>query len=137
MSKTKEIANLLNGRMRGNEVTKQERIDFKKSGIIVIYGYSDDGIILTGAFDNGVCAFDGTEFYINKDGVLERSCDECEDCYRYKKDYEQSKKITAIWHDLVYPCWTFRTDVPHETFDIISISKEIFCKGIVININDL
>ena len=38
----KELAELLNGREYGNEITSDEEKLAKESGLVVVFGYSDD-----------------------------------------------------------------------------------------------
>lgn len=41
-----------------------------------------------------------------------------------------------MWHDGGCPCWTFETDIPHETFTIVE-DGEIWCVGIVFSMKFL
>ena len=44
----KELAEKLNGREYGNDITDEEATAAKKAGLLVIYGYSDDNIEFRG-----------------------------------------------------------------------------------------
>ena len=41
-----------------------------------------------------------------------------------------------MWHDEGGPCWTFETDIPHETFTIME-DGEPWCIGMVFSMKDL
>ncbi len=45
--------------------------------------------------------------------------------------------INIIWHDEEGgPCWTYETDIPHATFDIME-DGEKYCRGTVLDIKSL
>lgn len=68
---TKEqLAYLLNGREYTNEITKEEEREAKNSGLLVIFGASDDLIELRGAIYDEVGAINGGEVRIGKNGNL-------------------------------------------------------------------
>ena len=48
----------------------------------------------------------------------------------------QLTKITAIWDEKGKFLWSFKTDIPHSTFQIFE-DKEPYCQGIVFNLDDL
>ena len=138
MSKySKEVlAGMLNGRQRGEEITESESEAAKESGLIVVFGYSDDNAELRGAIDDEVGCFDGGEIYITKNGVLNTDC-ACgmyHDCDFARMAFSQAKKISAIWGEDVP--WSYETDIPHATFDIFD-GEDLFCRGIVFSIEDL
>ena len=47
-----------------------------------------------------------------------------------------AKTIKAVWHNEGGPCWTFETDIPHETFTIMEDGAP-WCIGIVFSMADL
>jgi len=107
----KEWAEKLNGREYRCETTYQEDEQMKQDGIVAVFGASDDLCELRGAVDEEYDCFGGSEICI------------------------ESMKIRIVWHDEGYPCWTFETDIPHETFDIYE-DGELYCKGIIFNLSD-
>ena len=68
---SKELAALLDGNKYGNEITKEQEALAAENGLVVVFGYSDDNVELAGAFDDEVGAFDGTTFYVTREGVLQ------------------------------------------------------------------
>ena len=136
------FASRLNGREYGKEITKEEIEEAKEKGFVVIYGYSDDNVEICGALMDEIGAWNGARIAIDNKGV---------GLYE-----EESRKyeITALWDGKLddrlymkngYDChdenedlipWTFDTGIPHSTFMIYE-DEEPFCRGIVINMEDL
>lgn len=132
----KELAIALTGREVGEEVEWGEEQDIKDAGLVAVYGYSDDNVEFSGAINDEVRAYNGTTIYLTPNGVLqEPDCDR-EDCPYFAKEREKAKTIKAVWHNEGSPCWTFETDIPHETFTIME-NGEPFCVGIVFSMEDL
>ncbi len=107
----KEWAAKLNGRECGFEANANEEKRLEQDGIVIAYGFSDDLCELRGVVDEEYDCFGGSEISV------------------------ESIKIRIVWHDKGNPCWTFETDIPHETFDIYE-DGELYCKGIVFNLAD-
>ena len=57
-------------------------------------------------------------------------------CPYFAREREKAKTIKAVWHDKGGPCWTFETDIPHETFTVME-DGEPFCVGIVFSMEAL
>jgi len=131
----KEFSKIFNGRRYGQEITKQEEEKAKELGFVIVFGYSDDNAEFRGAIYEEVGCYNGGEILFDKDGILEEC--ECE-CKYWEKAKEKAKAIKVVWHDDSREgyCWTYETDIPHETFNIIEDS-EGYCRGIVFEIKDL
>ena len=135
----KELAEMLDRREVGEEIEWGEERDIKDSGLVVVYGYSDDNVEFSGAIDEEVGAYEGTRIYLTADGLLmEPDCAEIEDCDcpYFNKAKSAAKIIEAIWHDEGGPCWTFATRIPHETFTIMKDGAP-WCIGIVFSLEHL
>lgn len=133
----KEMAEILDGREYGDEMTQGEELEARKSGLVVVFGYSDDGVELDGAIYDEVSCYNGGGFYVTKDRVL--SGPDCgnDRCGFYQAAKKEAKLITAIWCDPESGAsWSYKTDIPHETFNIYE-DGELFCIGIVFSIDDL
>jgi len=126
-----EWASLLNGREYGSEMTREEKRKAKSDGVLIFYGYSDDNVEIRGVADEEVSAYDGTTIKLLSNGSVmeDHDCD-CEYC-GYKK--VASVAVHADWCQIDGYSWTFRTDVPHSTFDIME-DGEKFCRGIVLDV---
>lgn len=109
--------------------------------LVIVYGASDDLIqFRSGINDEGDC-YEGGDFLIDKIGLLPsfeqlRDYDEDEEEFeRYFARKPKAKKITAIWDNGEYS-WTYETDIPHATFDIME-GNEKYCRGIIFSLDDL
>lgn len=135
-----ELAVFLDGNEYGREVSAGDDKTARESGLVVIFGASDDLVEFRGAIHDEIDAYGGRAFKIDRKGVLPsfeqvagRGEDECED-YFDRKPHAQS--VEAIWSDNEGYCWTFKTDIPHAEFEIVE-EGEKFCRGIVIDMTDL
>ena len=129
-----ELANLLNGREIGNEITNGEASEAQKSGLVVVYGASDDLMEFDGAIADEAGCYEGRTVYI-LDGALvgEDACSAR--CKWFKAALKNAKTIKAIWGENGYS-WTYKTDIPHATFDVLE-KGEKYCRGIVFNLLDV
>ena len=114
----KELAEKLNGteyagyRIFSREIVQQA----KESGLVIVYGASDDLMEFEGAFED------------DRNGV---SMDDTE------RDYS----ITAKWcngedEEGNPATWSYETDIPHETFKIWE-DGDLYCIGLVFAIEDI
>lgn len=134
----KEFAEMLSNRSIGEEICKDEKRRAADLGLVVVYGYSDDNVELRGAIDEEVGAYDGTTIRLTKTGVLQGpACDSAENCEcpYFAAAKNAAKTIEAMW-GAGGVSWTFKTDIPHETFNIYE-DGELFCVGIVFSMEDL
>lgn len=138
MAMTKEtFAEMINGRQIGDELSKEDERLAKRSGLVVVFGYSDDNVELRGSIEEEVGAFDGCDvLFVNGDVLAEHEECECDFC-GYKDLSKRAKKITAIWDAKdAAPTWTFKTDIPHAKFMIYE-DDEAFCQGLVFDVAEV
>lgn len=117
----------------------------KESGLIIIYGESDDLVEFEGLLYDEIGAYDGTDFIIAKEGE-EIPVDEDEGTYRKAKELEAlpiekggkfKNLFTAEWCPDGLDCsWRITTDIPHAEFNIME-DGELFSIGIVVDVKDL
>jgi len=133
----KELAAKLNGREYLHEITRGEAELAKASGLVVVYGASDDLIEFRGAIrDEGGAPGD---VLIDAKGALPSwdSASECEEsAQEYFERKAKARTITALWAKEPGYSWTYKTDIPHETFEIVE-GGELYCRGIVFNIGEI
>lgn len=135
-----EMAAKLTGREIGNEITDEEERLARKSRLVVIFGGSDDLCELRGAISDE-CGAPG-EVRIGIDGKLlpEIDEDDAEVLDRHGVLSAARKKaaisIEALWCAEDGYSWTYKTDAPHATFEVME-DGEYFCRGIVIDLRDL
>ncbi len=135
MMTKQQMAFSLDKREYGEEMTELLEQEAKDSGLVVVYGYSDDNIEFRGSINDEIGAFDGAEIMINKQGILLECECEC-DCLKCTSlPIDTGRLINAMW-DVQGYSWVIETDIPHETFDILE-DGEKFCKGIVFNLSDI
>lgn len=128
-----ELAKLLDGRDRGEEITRAEIRMADKLGFTVVFGYSDDNAELVGAIDEEIGCFGGSVIYLDGQQTL-AGCEE--ECSHWRLAKEKCKTITAVWDDGSGISWTYETDIPHAEFDIME-DGNVYCRGIVFDINNL
>lgn len=124
----KEFANTLNGRDYGRSVFSKEEIKIaKENGFVIVTGASDDLMEFQGVIEDEGDCFEGGNVYFSKDGV----------------EYEGKtlNVIKALWCNELDDCgmvipWTYETDIPHETFDVIRDGR-VYCRGIVFSIDNV
>lgn len=143
MSKlTKEqLAETLNGNEYGNEITKEQEQQAKESGLVVVFGYSDDNIELRGSIDDEIGCYAGGKIKFTKEGK-QIDEDDMEVLEKYNA-VPPLNTIEAIW-DECYDigegdercAWQYKTDIPHSTFRVME-DGELYCVGIVFNVSDL
>jgi hypothetical protein len=136
---TREFADKMNGREYGSEITREEEQLAKENGLVIVFGYSDDNMEFRGAINDEVGCYDGGEAKVTEKGILgEPPCSEdCDSnrCPYYASAKKNAKTIRAVWCAKDSASWTYKTDIPHETFNIFE-DGELFCIGIVFALAD-
>jgi hypothetical protein len=133
-----ELAQLLHGKHYGEEIPDDLIESAKKSNLVIVYGASDDLMEFEGAITDEVGCYDGGDCLIDNDGLLDNredieDDDDLEDWFRRKK---QAKKLEAIWNPNGFPTWSYRTSIPHATFDVVE-DADVYCRGIVFKLDEL
>lgn len=124
-----KLAELLNRRQQGNEITISESVTADQSGLVVVFGENDDSMHFHGALNNEINCEDG--------GYISFSKNDEYNCYNGSFPNE----IKALWCPIdeegnsLYS-WTYETDIPHSAFDIME-EDGFYCKGIVFSVDDL
>jgi hypothetical protein len=134
-----ELAKELDGRMVGSEIDYDEKKAAKESGLVVIFGAGDDLSEFAGAICDEVDCFDGAVVRLHDKGVVE-SHDECECKFcGYNEIAEKCPTLEILWCQTDEYSWTYKTDLPHATFDIMDDEGDDrkYCRGIVIDVRDL
>ena len=136
-----ELASKLNGREYTNEITEAEEREAKDSGLVVIFGASDDLCELRGAINDEVGAYQGHLLLIGRDGklLLEIEQEDIEVLNKHgvlgsvQELHAAATKIGARWCATPDYSWTFETEAPHATFDVME-DGEKYCRGIVLEL---
>ena len=131
---TKEIAEILNGLEYCEDIKPMDIKYAKDNGVVIVFGASDDLMEFRGAIDDEAGCYGGGLVYFNRSGELISKCNDI-DCPYFDEIKEKASKIEAVWDSEGY-AWTYKTDIPHETFDIID-DGFTYCRGIVFLIDDV
>ena len=135
MSEAKELASILNGRQYGSETTDALRVSANEAGLIIIFGASDDLCEIEGYLSDEISCNNGGEILFDKGELYQSRC-EGEDCVHEIKIQDNCKRVEILWYREEPYSWTYKTNIPHETFDIFE-GVEKYCRGIIIDVKDL
>ena len=136
MQVTKEtMAGWLDKREIGEEITEQEARHARESGLVVLFGASDDLVELRGAIEDESGADGGTVFKLDQAGIvpdwLQVDHDDEDECREYFARSDGNKStVTAKWCAEGDYSWTYETAIPHATFEVVE-NKQPYCRGIV------
>lgn len=131
-----ELAARLNGRAIDNEITKAEEAEAKAAGLVVVFGASDDLMEFRGAVsDEFSCYSGGTVYVMDREVVtIEEDCGCRHERAALASIRKHGRSIEAVWDENGWP-WTYRTAIPHATFEIREDGEE-YCRGIVFALKD-
>ena len=127
-----ECAKMLDGREMGEEVSQSEAEAAKESGLVIIYGASDDLMEFEGAIRDEVGCCDGGTAYLDETGLFSSEC-ENEGCPYAEREQAKCKTIEAVWCPPCGGTWAYETEIPHATFKIYE-DGELYCTGIVFDL---
>ncbi len=130
---TQEFAKMLTGREYYFPLFTKEEIEMaKENGFVIVHGDSDDCVVFDGAITAEICWYEGEKVDFDKDGVSD------DDKQLTKPNVIEpmfcDENAVDINGDMI--TWSFKTDIPHETFMIYEYD-EPFCRGMVISLDDL
>jgi hypothetical protein len=131
----KELAALLTGREMDKEITSAEEKQAKADGLVVVFGASDDLMEFRGAIHDEVGCFNGGTAYVTPAGLLTNDCND-DRCPHFAKLRDKAATIQAGWCEEEGYSWTYSTETPHATFEIME-DGEPFCRGIVFALADV
>lgn len=129
----KELAARLNGAEYPLSIGSVIGAEAKASGLVIVYGASDDLMEFEGAIRDELGAYEGTTAYITPAGLLQNEC-ENDECPHFETLKATAATIEALWDSDGYS-WTYKTAIPHETFEIVE-DGEKYCRGIVFTLAD-
>ena len=130
-----ELCTILTGREYTKEINNRIIDRIHGTGLVVVFGASDDLMEFRGAIYDEVGCYNGGKAYLNGNGLIENHCDD-EDCPYFADQKKQAMIIEALWCAEPNISWTYKTDIPHSIFKIWE-DKEVFCRGIVFNLADV
>ncbi len=141
---TKEqLAERLNGRETLKEMSKDEQQEAAQNGLVVVFGYSDDGCEFRGSINDEVGAYDYTEIRFTKNGKFYPN--DMDEHAKFMEDHGMLESFNSKFCNMIIAkfgdnvsdySWTYETDIPHTSFDIMEGGTK-YCRGIVFNYDDL
>ncbi|GAB4486727.1 MAG: hypothetical protein OHK0019_00890 [Saprospiraceae bacterium] len=140
----KELAQQLNGCEYLQETTAHTKGMAKQNGLVIVFAYSDDNCEFQGAIEEEIPCWNGQKIHFNKDGSnFTNESGESFLTYHKDKDEPETNMIEAVWCEKEkvfhengdYYSWTYKTELPHETFDVFEDGKP-FCRGIIFSVFD-
>lgn len=110
----------------------------KDSGLVIVYGASDDLMEFKGAATEEIGCYNGGTALVDAQGVLpdRESIDDDDELKEYFQRKTNAKPIEALWCEEDGYSWTYKTDIPHATFEV-NEDGGTYCRGIVFSLADL
>lgn len=132
----KELAEQLNGTHYPVNISKELLRQAKAAGLVVVYGASDDLMEFAGAVDDELGAYNGTTAYLSSSGLLQNDCSD-DECPHFEKMKDRAATVEALWCEEGDYSWTYKTDIPHWTFEVLEDGEPPYCRGIVFALADV
>lgn len=137
MSTLDDLVQLIGDLEYGDNIPETALIRAHQIGAAIIYGYSDDCILVEGTVADEAVAYGGGTFYVDSQGFLPLNSDltlgeevtTLNECRKLVRRFGKSVKVEVIMEQDGY-YWQYKTDWPHKTFEIKE-DGEPWCKGIV------
>ena len=135
----KELATQLSGIQYPVRIPKALTDAAKAAGLVIVYGAGDDLMEFEGAIYDEVGCYDGGMAYVDAKGLLpdRDSIEDDDDLKDYFARQPNSKPIEAMWCKEGEYSWTYETEIPHETFEVLEDGEPPYCRGIVFELADL
>ncbi|CAM3899349.1 hypothetical protein CCOS865_02166 [Pseudomonas reidholzensis] len=132
-----ELAAQLNGLEYPTRIPGTLIIAAQSAGLVILCGASDDLMEFYGARREEIGCYDGGMAFVDADGVLpDRDCvDGDEEVAEYVHRQKSAKTIEALWSKEDGYSWTYKTDIPHATFEVVEDGAP-YCRGIVFALAD-
>ncbi|MFV0892427.1 MULTISPECIES: hypothetical protein [Pseudomonas] len=133
-----ELATQLNGLEYPTRIPGALIVAAQSAGLVILCGASDDLMEFYGARREEIGCYDGGTAFVDADGVLpDRDClDGDEELAEYVQRQKSAKSIEALWCKEDGYSWTYKTEIPHATFEVVE-DEEPYCRGIVFALADL
>lgn len=133
-----ELADQLNGLEYPTRIPGALIVAAQSAGLVILCGASDDLMEFYGARREEIGCYDGGTAFVDADGVLpDRDClNGEEELAEYVQRQKSAKSIEALWCKEDGYSWTYKTEIPHATFEVVE-DEEPYCRGIVFALADL
>lgn len=113
----------------------------KDAGLVIVFSASDDLMEFAGAIYEEIGAYGGVSVDVDDKGILPEfeyiATNKNKDALRdYFQREGKSKTIEAKWDGGDGYSWTYETEIPHATFEVVE-DGDRYCRGIVFSLSDL
>lgn len=133
----KQLAGLLSNTLYPVRIGDELRKQAKENGLVIVYA-SDDLMELEGAIRDEFGCYGGGTARIDKEGILPHfdNIELEDDMGQYLNRKKNAQSIESLWCKENEYSWTYKTEIPHETFDVLRCDEK-YCRGIVFSLSDL
>lgn len=129
-----KLADYLDGREYTNEIDTATELEAKRYGLVVVFGASDDLMEFRGAINDEIGCYESCIAYFRNGQLLTNDCDD-EDCPHFQALKVGAPWVQGLWCHEPDISWTFKTEIPHSTFNIMEDGK-VYCRGIVFHLSN-
>lgn len=129
-----EAASKLNGNEYRCEGSEDLFAAMKSTGLVAVFGASDDLMEFRGAVNDEMEAYEGTIARMTGKGLLKNEC-ENDDCPHFIREVLKCSWIAAKWDSGGFS-WQYETPIPHAKF-VIMEDEVPYCEGIVFALADV
>jgi len=133
-----ELAAQLNGLEYTTRIPGALIAAAQSAGLVILCGASDDLMEFYGARREEIGCYDGGTAFVNAQGVLpdRDTLEEDNEIAELVHRQKSAKPIEALWCKEDGYSWTYKTDIPHATFEVVE-DGEPYCRGLVFSLADL
>ena len=137
----KELAEKLTGMEYPVRIPESLVAEAKANRLVIVYGASDDLMEFEGAIYDEVGVCDGGVAFIDSKGLTPDFNQLCEEknfdgLQDYFSRFSKRKEIEALWCKEGEYSFTFKTEIPHETWEVTEDGKP-YCRGIVFSLANI
>jgi hypothetical protein len=151
-----EQAKKFNSRQYPLRLSAEEKQALKDAGLVVIHPHSDDCAEIEGAITDEASVWEGGEFLLSKDGVVDCTFHGLEqyvvNCAKrliehlerdellshlenYCKSARSAIKVNALWAQGSRDWW-YELSIPHATFDLMERDR-VMAECVVFHVDDM
>lgn len=134
-----ELAAKLDGSEYPFRLTPQNRGIAVASGLLIVYGSSDDLIEFEGAWADESGCYEGGTVTIDRTGIVPDFAQvehEVSEVLEWVRRSKASASIEALWCAEPGFSWTYKTGIPHADF-LVMEDGDPYCRGMVIALAEL
>lgn len=141
MMEKHELAKQLDGTEYPVRISLELAEQARENGLVIVYGDSHDLMEFEGAIRDEAGCFDGGTVLVDPKGLLPdfenlevtQGPGVFEEYFNRKR---ASRSIEALWDKEPDFRWTYKTEIPHATFEVWEDGGG-YCRGIVFSLSDL